>query len=63
LVKGVNARRRILIVDDEPDVTLTLKTVLENNRYTVDVFNDPIIALRNFKKAAGDDDTTTANEN
>jgi CheY-like chemotaxis protein len=62
LVKGNNARRRILIVDDEPDVTLTLKTVLENNGYTVNVFNDPIIALRNFKKAAGDD-TTTANEN
>jgi two-component system, OmpR family, response regulator ChvI len=59
LVKGNNARRRILIVDDEPDVTLTLKTVLENNGYTVDVFNDPIIALRNFKKALED---TTANE-
>jgi two-component system, OmpR family, response regulator ChvI len=58
LVKEVNARRRILLIDDEPDVTLTLKTVLENNGYTVDVFNDPIIALRNFKKALED----TANE-
>ncbi|HEY6886030.1 MAG TPA: response regulator [Nitrososphaeraceae archaeon] len=47
------------MVDDEPDVTLTFKTVLENNGYTVDVFNDPIIALRNFKKALED---TTANE-
>ena len=47
LIRG----RRILLVDDDPDITLTLKTVLENNGYTVDVFNDPIIALDNFKKA------------
>jgi CheY-like chemotaxis protein len=51
-------RQRILSVDDDPDVTLTLKTVLENDGYTVDVFNDPIIALDNFKKAVED----TANE-
>jgi CheY-like chemotaxis protein len=49
--------RRILLIDDDPDVTLTLKTVLENNGYAVDVFNDPIMALQNFKKAA-DEDTT-----
>jgi CheY-like chemotaxis protein len=44
-------------VDDDADVTFTLKTVLENNGYAVDVFNDPIIALENFKKAADDDIT------
>jgi CheY-like chemotaxis protein len=49
--------RRILLIDDDPDVTLTLKTVLENNGYAVDVFNDPIMALQNFKKAADEDST------
>jgi CheY-like chemotaxis protein len=44
--------RRILSIDDDPDVALTLKTVLENDGYTVDIFNDPFIALESFKKAA-----------
>jgi CheY-like chemotaxis protein len=38
------------LIEDDPDVTLTLKTVLENGGYTVDTFNDPVIALKNFKK-------------
>jgi len=44
------SRKRILLIDDEPDVTLTLKTVLENDGYAVDIFNDPVIALDHFKK-------------
>ena len=40
---------RILIVDDEPDVTFTLKKGLENNgMFEVDTFNDPLEALSNF---------------
>jgi CheY-like chemotaxis protein len=38
------------LIEDDPDVTLTLKTVLENGGYTVDTFNDPVIALENFNK-------------
>jgi CheY-like chemotaxis protein len=49
----LNGIKKILVVDDEPDITLTLKTVLENNGYAVDTFNDPVIALDNFKKLAG----------
>ena len=42
--------KRILIVDDEPDVTFTLKKGLENNgMFEVDAFNDPLEALLNFK--------------
>lgn len=41
--------RRILVVDDESDITLTLKNVLEYNGFIVDLFNDPILALQNFK--------------
>jgi two-component system response regulator ChvI len=43
-------KRKILVVDDEPDITLTLKKGLEDSGlFEVDVFNDPQIALSNFK--------------
>src|SRR5919202_5147150 len=41
--------RRILVVDDEPDMNLALKVILENNNFKVDSFDDPILALKNFK--------------
>lgn len=42
---------KILLVDDEPDITLTLKHGLEENGFSVDIFNDPRVALSNFKPA------------
>ena len=39
---------KILVVDDEPDILLTFKIVLEENGFKTDAFNDPILALRNF---------------
>jgi DNA-binding response OmpR family regulator len=44
---------RVLIVDDEPDLNLAVKTVLEENGFQVDTFTDPLLALENFKKEAG----------
>src|ERR687888_1190730 len=41
---------RILLVDDEPDITLSLNKVLEDNGFEVDVFNDPVLALSSFKQ-------------
>jgi DNA-binding response OmpR family regulator len=41
--------KRILIVDDEPDVNLALRIVLEDSNFIVDSFNDPLRALENFK--------------
>ena len=41
-------QRRVLIVDDEPDIMLTLKIVLEDNGFKIQTFTDPILALRNF---------------
>ena len=38
---------RILIVDDEPDIMLTLKIVLENSGFKIQAFAHPILALRN----------------
>jgi CheY-like chemotaxis protein len=42
--------KRILIIDDDPDITLALKTILEDNGYAVDVFNDPANVVSNFKQ-------------
>ena len=39
---------RILVVDDERDVSLFLKTVLEEHGFQVITFNDPLLALTNF---------------
>ena len=41
--------KRILLVDDEPDVTITFKMGLEGKGYKVDEFNDPEEALAHFK--------------
>ncbi len=40
---------RILIVDDEPDITTSLKIGLERKGFEVDAFNDPRKALAEFK--------------
>jgi two-component system response regulator ChvI len=42
-------KKRILIVDDEPDVTFTLKKGLEEEGFQIDAFNDPLEALSYFK--------------
>jgi DNA-binding NtrC family response regulator len=50
--RGHEAKRkkRILIVDDEPDITFTLKAGLENQgSFDVYTFNDPEFALSSFK--------------
>ena len=41
--------KKILLVDDEPDVTYTIKKIVEDNGYKVDSFNDPILALNYYK--------------
>ena len=43
-------KRRILVVDDEPDITLTLEAGLETiGLFDVETFNDPESALKSFK--------------
>ena len=44
--------KRVLIVDDEPDVNLAVKIVLEENGFQVNTFTDPFLALENFRKQA-----------
>jgi DNA-binding response OmpR family regulator len=42
-------KKRILIVDDEPDVALVLKQVLEANGFEADSYEDPRLALKSFR--------------
>jgi PleD family two-component response regulator len=41
---------RILLVDDEQDITFALGIALEDNGFVVDSFNDPLLALQSFKE-------------
>jgi DNA-binding response OmpR family regulator len=41
--------KRILVVDDEYDISLTIKVVLEENGFKVDSFTDASQALQNFR--------------
>ena len=43
-----------MIADDDPDVTLILKDVLYDDRFKVDSFNNPILALKNFQAGSYD---------
>jgi DNA-binding response OmpR family regulator len=42
-------QRRILVVDDDPDVNLTMKIALKEERFEVDTFDSPQLALSSFK--------------
>jgi DNA-binding response OmpR family regulator len=41
--------KRIMVVDDEPDLTLCYRLSLEYHGFEVETFNDPRKALSNFK--------------
>jgi CheY-like chemotaxis protein len=43
-------RRILLVVDDEPEITLPFSLGLEDNGFVVDAFNDPLLALEDFKE-------------
>ena len=38
-----------MVIDDEDDINLVLKVVLENDGFEVTTFNEPLEALQNFK--------------
>ncbi len=42
-------KNKILVVDYEHDSNLLLKTILERNGFIVDCFNDPFVAMENFR--------------
>jgi two-component system response regulator ChvI len=52
--KDNKKKKRILIVDDEPDVDTVLKEVFEQNGFNANTHDDPILALENFKAGSYD---------
>lgn len=54
-VTPTESKNRILIVDDEPDIARLFKLGLERQGgFEVDVYNDPIIALSNYRSGIYD---------
>ena len=42
-------QKRILIIDDDPDIAIILHVVLEDNGFKTDSYTDPELAYRNFR--------------
>lgn len=42
-------KKKILVVDDEPDITASIKNGLTRNGFEVTTFNDPTAALASYK--------------
>ena len=50
MLTSQNNKSRILAVDDNPDITLTVKMGLESSGlFEVETFNDPELALSSFR--------------
>jgi DNA-binding response OmpR family regulator len=47
---GIRRKRSnlILVVDDEPDANMTLRTLLEENGFETVGYTDPVLALQSF---------------
>jgi len=44
-----NKVKKILLIDDEPDITFTIKSMLNDNRFQIYTFNDPITFLKLYR--------------
>ena len=48
--KQNGAKKRLLIVDDDVDITLSFSLALEDSGlFVVDTYNDPLVALSNYR--------------
>src|SRR5215218_710457 len=43
------SKRKILVVDDDTDITFTLSSILKERGFEVMSFNDPLLALQHFR--------------
>ncbi len=46
--------KRIMVVDDEDDITSAMRIGLEDSGFKVDVYNDPLVALFNYRPGTYD---------
>ena len=47
-MEPVRSRNKILLVDNEADVTITFKAILQDAGFIINTYEDPLIALSNF---------------
>ena len=53
-IKNNDNKKRIMVVDDEPDLISILEVVLEENGFEVDTYDDSIIALKSYRAGVYD---------
>src|SRR5688500_9528296 len=53
-IKRTNNNKKILIIDDDKDITNLFAIFLEYNGYIVDAYTNPIEAFNNFRKNSHD---------
>jgi DNA-binding response OmpR family regulator len=46
----IPTQKRILIIDDDPDITITLSKALEENEFKTNSYTNPLEAYKNFRK-------------
>ena len=49
-MNNYNKKTRIMLVDDEQDITFSFRMGLENNGFVVDTFNDPAELYQEIEK-------------
>lgn len=48
-VNKIMEKRKILLIDDGPDILIIFEMILESNNFMVDTFLDPTLALPVYK--------------
>jgi len=51
-MKNIPHRKKIMVVEEERNMAISIKLALESNGFPVEMFTDPILALKEFKKNA-----------
>ena len=59
LDRSNNIKIRILVVDDEPDILLTLKAILEGRGHYVKTFDNPAEALNHLRSSSNNNNGDT----
>jgi DNA-binding response OmpR family regulator len=50
----IPTQKRVLIIDDDPDITMTLSKALKENGFKTDSYTDPVEVYKNFRKGLYD---------
>jgi DNA-binding response OmpR family regulator len=53
-IKRTNNNKKIMIIDDDIDITNLFSTFLEYNGYIIDAYTNPVEAFHNFTKNSHD---------